>query len=258
MNYQEAHKKIRAARALILEEGSSTQTLKSLFVLLHGAHPDIDTVLVRAGKALETFEKAYGGQIVELTAENLPENTEEQKKRKRALLLLIVSWDNLKSEVARVDKLLTEANQAHSSTEKISRWGRVFSFAKGPLGIFTVVAVALVLVMQKTSVKLTIKNEGCSPILAASAIPVSLPGFSLPKDPIPSGGFGVAVLPPLTVRVDNTVRGEIALGTLAFSKKFPLSSDLTEVTIDGVSLLGKNQSIKLSEKKQHALIVVCR
>lgn len=258
MNYQDAHKKILAAQTLLSSGAGTSSKLKSVSTLLQGIHPRTDAALARAEKEYDAFEKLYGGEIIELGVEQLPENTEEQKKRKKALLLLFNTWDTLRDEVARVDAELTAAHGSGDGGSQVSLWGKILNFAKGPLGIFTIVAVGAVLVMQKTSVEIAIKNEGCGTMVASGGMPFSIPGLSLPKDPIPNGGTGIAVLPPLTVTVDGTQSRVFTLKALKFSTTFNLPNNITDVTLNGSSLLGKKQDVRLGDQKQHTLAFVCR
>lgn len=256
MNYRKAHKKILAVKALLLEPSSTFSKAKSVSTLLRGIHKDTDAALDRFEAELATFEKIHNGEFVILGAEHLPENTEEEKKRKRALLLFLSTWNRLKSEVVRVEAELAASNEASNTAGKVTGWGRIFKGAKGPLGIITVAAVGIVITMQVTSVQLIIENEGCG-TLVASAVPISLPGFSLPKEPISSGSSGVATLPPLVVSVDGTSGSVLSLKALTFSTKFELPNNITDILVNDVSLLGKAQDINLADKKSHILRLVC-
>ncbi len=257
MKYKDAHTKILTAQKLFMEPTVSLDTVKRISTLLKGINPKVDAALMRAEKELETFEKIYGGHVVELGAEHLPEDTEEKKNRKKALLFFIRTWKDLQGEVSRVQAELAGANSSQNSGDKTTHWGRVFNFAKGPLGIVTIVAVGVVLVMQQVGVELVIKNQGCGTMVAAGSMPLSLPGFSLPKDPIVNGGSGKAVLPPLTVSVDGTNSMLLTLKALAFSAQFELPANISAVTLDDVSLLHTKQDIHLSDQKSHILRLIC-
>lgn len=257
MEYKEAHKKILAARALLLEPTTSLEKFSSIRELIAGVHPGLDELLASSERELAMLEKMFNGAVIELSANHLPENTDEQKKRKKALLLFISSWNKLKSEVARVQAELAAANGTETPSTKRSHWGRIISLAKGPLGIITVVAVVAVVALQATSVQISIENKGCGTLQVYGSLPIPLPGFSLPKDPIPSGGSGVVTIPPLSVTVNGTKPGMLTLKALSFSATFELPSTLKSVTMDGAALLGKTTVISLSAKKLHALILTC-
>ena len=253
MDAKESAKRMNAAYALLAEPTTTREKISHACVLLKGAHPKIDELVMQCEKALSTIGKIEEGDVIGLSADHLPENTEEEKKRKKALLLFIGSWRNLKSEVGRVQ---AEFNQnPQSGAGQASMWGRIFRGAKGPLGVITVIAVGVV-AMQQTSVELIIQNKGCG-TLQPSGVPISIPGFKLPKDPIPSGGSAVATIPPLTMHVDGTQSGSLSLTALKYSLGFELPSSIKDVTLDGASILGKKTEVHLSEKDEHVLVLRC-
>ncbi|MBI4092142.1 MAG: hypothetical protein HY427_03000, partial [Candidatus Levybacteria bacterium] len=99
--------------------------------------------------------------------------------------------------------------------------------------------------------------QGCSPIQPIVRLPFPIPGIKLPRETIPDGGQGVAKVPPLTVNVDGTGGNSVILSAFSFSMQYQLGSGATDVVLNGESLLGKVTLIKLSEKKQHEVILVC-
>ena len=133
-------------------------------------------------------------------------------------------------------------------------WGRIFSFAKGPLGIITIIAVGAAIVLQTTSVQVTVKNIGCEAI-DLSYVPVALPGLSLPQTPIASGSSGVVTLPPLSITVDGTVPDRFGITAVGFSTSFEAGG--VDITVNGTSLRGKKTTINLGERKNHSVIVTC-
>src|SRR5262249_1426008 len=155
--------------------------------LLSGINPKLDRLLATCDTEFSKVEKYYKGAAIELILENLPELTEEQKKRKKLLLLFINSWNQLKGEVKRIEKELDGKRKAKTDLEKKLDWANIFNFAKGPLGIITIVAVGIVLVAQATSVRVIIKNVGCGTMQSPTSFPISLPGLSLPNE-IPDNG----------------------------------------------------------------------
>src|SRR3989344_4557189 len=236
------HKRFIAAQALLLEPTTSREKFELIRTLVKGANPQLDNVLDRCAKELSTFDKFLAGDVVSFSAENLPENTEEEKKRKKALVFFIGSWNTLKKEVARVQKELAAAESAETGGESPptggTHWRRIFNFAKGPFGLITIAAVGIVLTAQAVSVKVTIQNQGCDPIVPMVKLPFPLPGLSLPKEPIASGQSAVARIPPLTITIDGTDPGTLKAKALTFSADFPLSGSIDDVVFDGASLLG--------------------
>jgi hypothetical protein len=252
--HRDAHKRLLAAHDLILGEMTSREKFNNIRTLILGLNPKIDEHLNTIEKHLSTWDQVEKGDVVMLSAENLPENTEEEKKRKKWLLFLITSWRQLGSEVQRVSAEM--ANSPQSGAGQTSMWGRIFKGAKGPLGVITVVAVGLV-ALQQTSVPLTIQNKGCGTLHVGGGMPISIPGFSIPTDPIPSGGSAVATIPPLTFTVDGSQPGSLVLTSLNFSFTFNLPLNITDVTYNGTSLLGENTELRLSEDGERVLALVC-
>lgn len=72
------------------------------------------------------------------------------------LLLLLRSWKDLRSEVARVR---SELGQKSHQQNQANTWVKILSSAKGPVGVITLVAVVLVfgqqLLMRKPETKTT-------------------------------------------------------------------------------------------------------
>ncbi len=258
MNYNETKKKFNAAKDLLSGSSTTSTKVRAALALLKGLHPDIDTKLAMCDEHLAAIEKLEGGSLIELSAEALPEETEEQKKRKRLLLLFIRSWDDLKSEVARVEKEFDNAknNNGGQGSGGMPMWKRILSAAKGPLAIVTVVAIAIA-ALQVSAVDVTIKNDGCGTLQVSSSIPISLRGLSLPSGPIANGGSANASLPPLAVSVDGTKLGVIAMSAFGMHLSFNLPG-VSDVQLDGASLMGKKTEVKLGDKPAHELRLVCK
>lgn len=256
MDYGDAKKRLLAAQALLLEPSSSLDKFGSVKTLIKGIRPELDEFLDRCDKDLSTVQKILGRDVLSLSTENLPENTEEQKKRKKAVLFFWKTWNSLKGEVERVQAEMNSANSAQDGVVKSSHWGRIFNFAKGPFGIVTIAAVAIVTTTSATSVQITIHNQGCATMVPSSSMPFPLPGISFPKDPIPSGGSGAASIPGLPITIDGSKSGKLSISSLKLNMDFELG-DISDMTFDDVHLLGKTTHINLSEKKQHDLVFIC-
>ena len=242
-----------AAYSLLLEPTTTREKFQHISALIHGINKELDEVLERVEHALSELEKIYQGAIVELGAEHLPETTEEQKRRKKYFLLFIHSWKDLQSEVGRVQAEFN--SQAQTPAQQGSRWWRILKSAKGPLGVITVIAIGLA-TLQATSVHVTIKNQGCVTLEPSGSMP-SLPGFSLPKNPIFDGGSAVMTIPPLSLHVDGTKKDALALTALNYSFTLELPSNVTNVSLDGVSLIHKQSDVHLADAKEHTLILRC-
>ena len=256
MDYRDAKKRLLAAQALLLEPSSSFGKFSSVKTLVRGIHPRLDEMLERCDKELATVEKIIGGEVISLTTENLPENTEEQKRRKKAILFFWKNWNTLKGEVERVQAEMNSANTAQDGVMKSSHWGRIFNFAKGPLGILTIVAVGIASASAATSVQITIHNQGCPTMIPSSSVSIPLPGISFPSTPIPSGSSATASLPGIPVTIDGTKKGSLTVSSLKLNMSFELG-DVSDVIFDDAHLVGKTTQVNLMEKKTHDLTFVC-
>lgn len=133
---------MQAAHKLLLEETTTRQKFESIRTLIKGINPTVDKTLTQTSQALADYEKLHKGEVIELTAEKLPENTEEQKKRKKALLFLLKSWKQLLSEVERVQSEFEKEKQEGGKPQ--DTWSRIVAGAKGPFGIITLGAILII------------------------------------------------------------------------------------------------------------------
>ena len=252
MEYKDTHKRLEAAHALFVGSSTSREKVTHVRSLIKGIHKGIDEKLAKCDEAFSQLEKIGEGEYIELSAAHLPERTEEEKKRKKALLLFIRFWKDLQNEVERVQAELNNPPSGSSG----SVWGKIFSVLKGPFGIITVVAVGGALLLNATSVRVVIKNNGCGAMIPGS-LSVSLPGLSLPKEPIKNGESGVATLPPLTVSIDGTMPGSVRLHALKMDVSFQVPSNIDDVTFNGESILYKKTTLKLGDRDEHEVMFTC-
>ena len=247
--------KLEAAQKLLTETTTSREKFSAIHSIVKGVHPKIDWLFTTAEKHLSTIDKIQEGEFTHLSAEHLPEITEEEKKRKKAILFFIESLKDLKSEIARVRDELLQEQLTQNNVNTTSIFGRIVRYAKGPLGLITLIAIGAV-VMQQTSVTIKIVNTGCATLIP-SGTHINLPGLSFPSAPIPSGGSALMTLPPLTITVDGTDSQKLILSSLKFTFTFELPPTMSALTLDDQSLLGKKSIIKLSEKASHELKLMC-
>lgn len=173
MDISNTSSRLQEANKLLVEDQTSAEKLESLSVILKGLNPKLDQALTDCTKTLSKIEKLQSGDVVSLSAESLPEETEEQKKRKKAILAFIRTWEDLKSEFERVKLELTSSKD---SQQQLQSAGRIAAFAKGPLGIITILATIVVgtmLLVNSTqqSKNLTYLQTGTP----ASALPTASP-----------------------------------------------------------------------------------
>lgn len=134
-----------AAYTLLTEETTTREKFESIRILIKGINPSIDKSLTKISQALSGYEKLQKGEIIELTAENLPERTEAEKERKKTLLLLIRSWKQLLDEVERVRNQLERSREENENKQQpLDTWSKILAGAKGPFGIITIAAVLIV------------------------------------------------------------------------------------------------------------------
>jgi hypothetical protein len=139
MQYSDTHKKMLSCYNLLLQKEISVASFEQIRTLLRGTHPQLDEKLDICSKALHTVQKLQNGDVISLSIEALPEESEEQKKRKKAVLFFIESVKDVQSEIQRIDKELGE--KGTSLRSNIWTWGRIIKFAKGPFGITTLFAL---------------------------------------------------------------------------------------------------------------------
>lgn len=257
-----SREKIRAALDLLMEETTTLEKFEKIQKLISGVNPKIDKTLSEISSIIKNLQKIEKIEVIDLSLSALPEKSQKDKKRKRLLLLLLSSWKNLHSEVRRVQGLYEKAgsDKEISPSEHVSVVGKIFALAKGPLGFVTIAAAVIVgaiSLLNTISVTIIIRNQDCSPIQPIVQLPFPIPGIELPQETIPDGGQGTARVPPLTVNVDGTNRSSVVLSAFSFSMQYQLGSGATDVIFNGQTLLGKQTVIKLSERKQHEVILVC-
>lgn len=144
VNPKEITKKLEAAFKL-LEAGTTTRDkFESARKLITGLNPRIDSLLTTLSAQLSQIEKLQKGEVIELTAEHLPETTAEEEKRKHRILIFIKTWKDLKGEVTRVQKELDVQKQTEKIQSNPENWLKIISHAKGPFGAITITAVVIV------------------------------------------------------------------------------------------------------------------
>lgn len=248
MDYKAIEKRLQAAHTILHADSINRAAFDSLKTLLTGINPKLDKALSEAGKAWKHIDQIQKSDVIALVVEGLPEATVEQKKRKKALLLFFKWWNDLKSEVARVEKeLANDPDAKHHS----NAWGKIFGLAKGPLGIVTLVAAGVVM-LKASEVTVAIKNIGCGVLTPPS---INVPGLKLPGS-VPEGGEIVAKMPPLNFTVDATTGSSARVTILGMPYNFEVGRRIS-VTFDGQEIMGKKTNIDLGSQKEHVLVISC-
>lgn len=255
--------KLEAAYALVTEQTTTFEKFEKIRILLKGIHPRIDKHLGSVSKAFHHLKKVHKGEIIELTLEHLPEDTKEQKKRKKALLLFLSFWKDLKGEVTRIKGLYDAAGEdGHIDLKEHASIGaKVLGFAKGPFALITGAAVVIVgglALMEYVSVSIVIRNQGCDMVKTVSVQVPPIPGLRVPTGDIYDGGEAVATLPPLAVSVEGFNTGSVVLSMLGLRMEYQLQDPGMDLIFDGKSLLGRQTIVNLGSAKTHELRVTCK
>ena len=245
--------------AYILLEGDTTtlEKFEKIKSLIGGINPDLDKKLAAVTSSLNHLKALWNTDVIHFATHSLREKTPREKKRKKALLLFIASWRSLKSEVARVQGYYQEsASDPGATASAVAKTGL---FAKGPFGVITFAAVAIVgvgLLLRQASTTIEISNKGCAPLSVPAELPFKLPGLRLPSSPIVSGVPASATLPALTVDVHST-NSAITATIFGQSGSYSLPRGVTNISFDGTPLLGTTTTLKLSTSKSHSLVISC-
>lgn len=141
MNLQDTKKRLQEANKLLLEKSTSAEKLESLSVILKGLNPKLDQVLKDCTESFSKIESIQKGDVIALSASSLPENSEEEKKRKKAILAFIRTWEDLKSEVEQIQ---TEFENSQNPKQQAHSLGKIITAARGPFGLVTIAAVVIV------------------------------------------------------------------------------------------------------------------
>lgn len=142
----DAGKRMDSAFQLLTGAEISVSAFESVRTLIKGLHPGLDEKLEKCAKALDMLQKIQQMDVISLSAEHLPETSEKQKKRKKALLFFIETVKDLKSEIKRTQTELQKSQGSHAN--QMGSLGRIIKFAKGPFGLVTLAAVIIVVATQ--------------------------------------------------------------------------------------------------------------
>lgn len=127
------------------------------------------------------------------------------------------------------------------------------------VGIGAAVGGGLAYLGLQTPAEVVVRNEGCAPLdLPAAPLLDRLPGVDLPAGAIPPGGTGTFRLPPLTVRVNASRPGEVALeGPAGLRLALPAPA-LTGVRVEGQEVMGRSLTLTLEGGRTYRVVLTCR
>lgn len=142
--HPDTHKKMLSAYQLLRDGTISVSTFEHIRTIVKGIHPEIDKKMEICSHAFDKLQKIQSADFITLSAEGLPEDTEDKKKRKQALLFFISSLKDLRNEIKRIDTEFAQTNNNENSAQnQLTAWGRIIHLAKGPLGILTLIALVV-------------------------------------------------------------------------------------------------------------------
>lgn len=137
----DSKRRFLAARKL-LDDSADIEKFESVRELIKGLNPKVDRLLDNCSEAISKIEKLQKGEVLELSADSLPDRTDEEKKRKKAIILFISRWKELGAEVNRVRSEL-ESIDEKGTDGTASSFAKIAAFAKGPFGIITILAILI-------------------------------------------------------------------------------------------------------------------
>ena len=258
MKTSETREKIEAAIKLLSEDSSTLAKVEKVLTLLRGVDSQLDKRLDAAGRALATLKNVQEGDVLALTLGNLPEGTEKEKKRKKALLFFIKTWKNLRDEVERV-RAEIDSTSGQGANQQAASFAKVAAFAKGPFGIVTLVAVVIAAALifsgrDKTQTQSISTVTSPTPNIVTSPSPVSSPQSS----PSPTKRTKIQVityngkkipLDMLAVRTgpDCTNSPQEARHYHAANGQYVLATDGTRINDPGACAFGKVDEVEILE-----------
>ncbi|HLB60750.1 MAG TPA: hypothetical protein VJL83_04055 [Patescibacteria group bacterium] len=262
-----AEKKLKAAIRLMTADDVSQGTFEDIRTLVKGIDKHIDEALAQTSDAIKMLKELHKKDVISLserTAKELPEHTDEQKKRKKALLFFLTNWKKLRGEIKRavaaIESQKEQSTDSSSHAHHPSALAKLYATAKGPLGLITVLGVGIaagIVALKSTAREITIVNDGCGTLTPQVELPVQIPGIELPTQSINDGESALAKLPPLSFSVDGTNHQQLTLRALNFTLGFELDPT-TDVLFNGTSLVGKNTTVNLGERKEHMVVIRCQ
>ncbi|HCC32190.1 MAG TPA: hypothetical protein DEQ03_19395 [Marinilabiliales bacterium] len=242
---------LKLAAELLCEDSTALVKVEKALSLVKGISPKAEKYLSSSIEIIAKINKISEGAVVELSAQNLPEQTKTQKHRKKLILLLITNLKDFKSEISRLQALQTTS--AVGTT-------KILATLKGPLGLVTVVAAVVVVGVKLIDTKttsITISNFGCRPIPPLTEKSISLPGLKLPDSTIASGGSDTLSIPTLPLSVSLSP-GSVTLSSIGLNRQFSIPLEYKDVVFDGQSLMNRQTDLKLSSSKTHRLELRCQ
>lgn len=146
MDLRETRKRLIAAHEILESSTVGRKEFEALRRLLAGINADVDRRLESVSKAWRKVDQVKKGEVVDLSAEALPEQTEEERKRKKALLLFLRRWRGLRGVVKKVQAEIERGEQGKTRApkEQVKGLGKSLFLAKSAFAALGALAVAIV------------------------------------------------------------------------------------------------------------------
>lgn len=142
MDPTKIREKLTAAEILTKGDSTTVDKATSLITLLKGLDRRVDKKLKTLSKSLSTIKNIQEGNVIEFAADKLPEETEKEKKRKKAIIFFIKSIKELKSELERVKRQLDQQTRGEQTSTETA--AQIAARVKGPFGLLTIAAIIAV------------------------------------------------------------------------------------------------------------------
>jgi len=178
--------RIRSGYQLLEAKNFSYTSFQDTRKLIAGLNPAIDQKLSAVSKVWQEVRKYKKDNLSQTMLKSLPEDTKEDKKRKKLLLLLFKNYRSLKSEVNRVQKELNKAQYSADSRQTMQSTSKLISTAKGPWGIITLTAAIIVggITIFSTNKSPTIKEPPVTQAVTASPLGVQVIQYEAHQIPL--------------------------------------------------------------------------
>lgn len=125
----------------------------------------------------------------------------------------------------------------------------------GALVVAVTVAVAAV-VLNLTSITLSIQNINCERFAVTGVLPVAMPGLELPEF-VATNTTETAQLPPIALNTRRLSASSIVVTLFGVPLNFDLPARVQSVLFDGVELLSGAHTFELGLRKEHTLVIRC-
>lgn len=145
-NLKNSIKKIEVAYTLLGEDVTTIQKFEYVSTLIKGINPTVDKHLKNCAEAIVKLKKLQEGDILDLSKDLIPVNTEQEKKRKKILLTFINSWNQLRGEVKLLNEKLQDVSVSKDDLltgQNVVDFRKIITGLKGPFGMITIAAVLI-------------------------------------------------------------------------------------------------------------------